>query len=213
MIPAHFTIREYQQDAIKSWFRNDCQGLLEMATGTGKTITALSAIAKLGEVTKRLAVVIVCPYTHLVDQWVKDIKVFNMSPIVAYHSRNLWEEELANYIAAFNSGVLNHFCLITTNATFASKTMQEVLHYLKGDVVFVADEAHHLGAEKSRKHLKEHFPYRLALSATPNRWFDDDGTTELINYFGGKVVFEFGLSHAIGKFLTEMIKLVVIVNH
>lgn len=202
-IPTQFNIRDYQQNAIKSWFRNECQGLLEMATGTGKTVTALSAIAKLGEVTRRLAVVIVCPYTHLVDQWVKDIKLFNMSPIVAYRSKSVWEDDLANYIAAFNSGVLNHFCLITTNATFATTTMQRVISSLIGDVVFVADEAHHLGAEISRKYLNGNFPYRLALSATPNRWFDDVGTSELINYFGGKVVFEFGLNRAIGKFLTE----------
>jgi len=203
LIPPHYQIREYQQNAIKNWFRNNCKGLLEMATGTGKTITALSAIAKLGEVTQRLAVIIVCPYTHLVDQWVKDIILFNMSPIVAYRSRKLWENDLANYVSAFNTGGLNHFCLITTNATYATATMQQVISSLKGDVVFVADEAHHLGAEKSRKHLNENFPYRLALSATPNRWFDDEGTTALINYFGGKVVFEFGLNQAIGQFLTE----------
>ncbi|MGE6486910.1 DEAD/DEAH box helicase family protein [Paenisporosarcina sp. NPDC076898] len=203
LIPPHFQIRLYQQNAIKSWFRNDCQGLLEMATGTGKTITALSAIAKLGEVTKRIAVIIVCPYTHLVDQWVKDIILFNMSPIVAYRSRKLWEDDLANYVSAFNSGVVNHFCLITTNATYATATMQKIISSFKGDIVFVADEAHHLGAAKSRKHLNENFPYRLALSATPNRWFDEEGTSELINYFGGKVVFEFGLNQAIGQFLTE----------
>jgi len=202
-IPSSFIIRDYQQDAIKSWFRNNCQGLLEMATGTGKTITALSAIAKLGEVTKSLAVVVVCPYTHLVDQWVKDIKLFNMSPVIAYRSKHLWEEELANYVAAFNSGVLSHFCLITTNTTYSTRAMQTIISALKGNVVFVADEAHHLGAEKSRKYLNGNFPYRLALSATPNRWFDDEGTNELISYFGGKVVFEFGLNQAIGEFLSE----------
>lgn len=203
VIPKYINLREYQQNAIKNWFRNDCQGLLEMATGTGKTITALSAIAKLWEVTGSLAVIIVCPYTHLVDQWVKEIKEFNMSPIVAYHSRSLWEESLVNYTSAFNSGILKHFCLITTNATFTSNAMQNVLNYLKGDVVFVADEAHHLGAEKSRKLLNENYPFRLALSATPNRWFDDGGTSKLINYFGGKIVFEFGLNQAIGEYLTE----------
>ncbi|WP_419883517.1 DEAD/DEAH box helicase family protein [Peribacillus sp. B-H-3] len=203
LIPPHLTIREYQQNAIKSWFRNDCQGLLEMATGTGKTITALAAIAKLAEVTKRLAVIIVCPYMHLVDQWVKDINLFNMSPVIAYRSRSVWQEDLANYVAAYNSGVLNHFCLITTNATFATQAMQEMSRNIKGEVAFIADEAHHLGAEKGRMYLNENFPYRLALSATPNRWFDDEGTSKLLNYFGGKVVFEFGLNHAIGQFLTE----------
>lgn len=203
IIPSYIQIREYQQEAIKNWFRNSCQGLLEMATGTGKTITALSAAAKLWEVTNRLGVIIVCPYTHLVDQWVEDIKLFNMSPIVAYQSRNLWEEILFNEISAFRAGITNHFCLITTNATFSSNSMQNLLTNLGTDVLFIADEAHHLGARKNRESLLQSIPYRLALSATPNRWHDDEGTKELINYFGGSIVFQYGLDKAIGNFLTE----------
>lgn len=202
-IPPFIQVREYQQEAIKNWFRNNCQGLLEMATGTGKTITALSATVKLWEVTKRLGVVIVCPYTHLVDQWVKDIKLFNMSPIVAYQSRSLWEDYLFNEVSAFKTGITNHFCLITTVATFTTETMQKILNTLDSDTLFIADEAHHLGAKKNRESLIETIPFRLALSATPNRWHDEEGTDELLDYFGKKVVFQFGLEKAIGTFLTE----------
>jgi DNA phosphorothioation system restriction enzyme len=202
-IPSFIQIREYQQEAIRNWFRNDCQGLLEMATGTGKTITALSATAKLWEVTNRLGVVIVCPYTHLVDQWVEDIKLFNMSPIVAYHSRSLWEDELYSEVSAFQSSITNHFCVIMTISTFTTKTMQNILRKLTSDVLFIADEAHHLGANKNRECLVSSFPYRLALSATPNRWYDEEGTDELIEYFGNSIVFQYGLDKAIGKFLTE----------
>ncbi|MFD0824439.1 DEAD/DEAH box helicase family protein [Neobacillus sp. M.A.Huq-85] len=202
-IPPVIKIREYQQEAIRNWFRNNCQGLLEMATGTGKTITALSATAKLWEVTKRLGVVIVCPYTHLVDQWVKDIKWFGMSPIVAYQSKWLWEDNLQSEISAFESGIINHFCLITTVATFTSKTMQNILQTLNSEVLFIADEAHHLGAKKNRECLVSAIPYRLALSATPNRWHDEEGTDELIEYFGNSIVFKYGLDKAIGEFLTE----------
>ena len=152
-IPSFIEIREYQQDAIRSWFRNNCQGLLEMATGTGKTITALSATAKLWEVTRRLGIVIVCPYTHLVDQWVEDIKLFNMSPIIAYQSRTLWEDALYSEVSAFKSGIINHFCLITTVSTFTTKAMQKILNELSSDVLFIADEAHHLGAKKEQREL------------------------------------------------------------
>ncbi|WP_102345897.1 DEAD/DEAH box helicase family protein [Bacillus sp. Marseille-P3661] len=202
-IPLYIQIREYQQEAIRNWFRNNCQGLLEMATGTGKTITALTATAKLWEVTKRLGVVIVCPYTHLVDQWVKDIKQFNMSPIIAYQSKRLWEDALYNEVTAFQSGITNHFCLVTTIATFTTESMQSILRKLNSDVLFIADEAHHLGARKNRKRLIHTFPYRLALSATPNRWHDEEGTNELIEYFGDSIVFQYGLDKAIGTFLTE----------
>jgi superfamily II DNA or RNA helicase len=174
-----------------------------MATGTGKTFTALSAAAKLYENINRLGVIIVCPYTHLVDQWVKDIKSFNMSPIVAYESRSLWEDALYSEITAFQSGITTHFCLVTTITTFTSRPMQKVLSKLNLDVLFIADEAHHLGAKKNRDCLLKSFSYRLALSATPNRWQDEEGTKELVEYFGNSIVFEFGLEKAIGEFLTE----------
>jgi DNA phosphorothioation system restriction enzyme len=202
-IPSNILLREYQQEAVRNWFRNNCQGLFEMATGTGKTITALSAVVKLWEVTKRLGVIIVCPYTHLVDQWVKDIKQFGMSPIVAYQSKSFWEASLFSEVSTFQSGITNHFCVITTVSTFTSEAMQNILKKLSSDALFIADEAHHLGAKKNREKLIPNFQYRLALSATPNRWHDEAGTEELVEYFGNSIVFQFGLEKAIGEHLTE----------
>lgn len=203
MIPNDIQVREYQQEAIRSWFKNKCQGLLEMATGTGKTITALTAATKLAEVTNRLGIIIVCPYTHLVDQWVEDIKRFNISPIVAYQSRKIWEEDLFREVNAFQLGFINYFCVITTITTFTSEAMQDILSTLNAEVLFIADEAHHLGATNNREFLLPSFPYRLALSATPNRWHDEDGTEQLIEYFGNSIVYQYGLDKAIGTFLTE----------
>lgn len=202
-MPSSIKLREYQKEAIKAWFNNNGQGLFEMATGTGKTITALSSIAKLAEHLPSLAIVIVCPYTHLVDQWVKDINTFNMEPIVAYKSSKLWEGRLSEAVAAFNTEVTNHFCCIMTNSTFSSQKMQSIISRMKGNILIVADEAHHLGASKTINLLPTHFPYRLALSATPNRWYDQAGTERLLAYFGGSIVFEFGLEKAIGEHLTH----------
>jgi superfamily II DNA or RNA helicase len=67
--------------------------------------------------------------------------------------------------------------------------------------MMLADEAHHLGAERARQSYPEHIPYRLALSATPDRWFDDEGTGCLRKYFGD-TVFSFSLAEAIGVSLT-----------
>ncbi|MEZ4662776.1 MAG: hypothetical protein R2911_34945 [Caldilineaceae bacterium] len=67
--------------------------------------------------------------------------------------------------------------------------------------MLIADEAHHLGAEQRRKQYPQHIPYRLALSATPDRWFDDAGTAALRAYFG-PTVFAFPLEQAIGISLT-----------
>ena len=67
----------------------------------------------------------------------------------------------------------------------------------------LSDEVHHLGAEQGRRGLPPHFEYRMGLSATPDRWFDYEGTQALRDYFGG-TVFEFTLSDAIAQgFLSE----------
>ncbi|ALC90609.1 hypothetical protein AM500_13045 [Bacillus sp. FJAT-18017] len=205
-IPSDYVIRDYQKDAVESWFKNNGRGLLEMATGTGKTITALTAASMLYKLkrVKKLATIIVCPYKHLVDQWENEARTFNMKPLVAYQSRNLWEGRLNQYVTAFNTDIIQHFSLVTTVSTFMSKPMQALLDSLHGEVMIIADEAHHLGAKNIKKCLPMHYPYRLALSATPQRWFDEEGTEDLLSYFGSKVVFQYGLDKAIeNKFLTE----------
>ena len=66
-IPANVKMRPYQIEAINNWAANNYRGIFDMATGTGKTYTALAAIAALYVATKQnLAVFIVCPYQHLV---------------------------------------------------------------------------------------------------------------------------------------------------
>ncbi|WP_347862907.1 DEAD/DEAH box helicase family protein [Salimicrobium sp. PL1-032A] len=201
-MPAELKLRDYQKEAINSWFQNNGQGLLEMATGTGKTLTAISGVVKLYEHLGKLAFIITCPYQHLVEQWCEDLRWFGINPIVAY-SQYKWESVLIEEITDFNSGITDHFCVIMTNATFQSSRMQRSLERVNSPVVFIADEAHHLGTKNTLNKLFDSFDYRLALSATPNRWFDEEGTDQLINYFGGKTVYQYGLEKAIGKHLTE----------
>ena len=84
-VPNNVKIRPYQTEAIEAWENNGFIGIFDMATGTGKTYTGLAAIAHLFNKNKRrLAVVIVCPYQHLVEQWKEDIIAFGMKPIVCY---------------------------------------------------------------------------------------------------------------------------------
>lgn len=84
-IPADVELHEYQKEAIAAWVGENYRGIFDMATGTGKTYTGLGAISKLSEdLNDDLAVIIVAPYKHLVEQWVEDIVKFNMKPIIAY---------------------------------------------------------------------------------------------------------------------------------
>ena len=195
-LPNELALREYQWEAIDAWFENDCRGLWEMATGTGKTITALSALAKLKDKEGRLFVIIVCPYQHLVDQWAQVAVQFNLDPILAYKSSAVWVEKLNTAMMFYSWKHCDTVCVITTQKTFIADTMQKMISKLKHRAVLVVDEAHHSGSEQSRKRLTDQFYYRLGLSATPDRSFDDEGTEALKAYFGG-TVYEFSLKEAI----------------
>lgn len=199
--PNYITLRDYQKDAIEAWFTYECRGLFEMATGTGKTITALAASARLYEQEEQLAVIIAVPYQHLVDQWHEEAKAFGYRPVLAYKSKASWLNELNQQITDYNAGHRSFISVITTHTTFISSEFQESIARLKGPALLIGDEAHHLGAERSRWTYPEHIPFRLALSATPDRWFDDVGTAALRTYFG-ETVFAFPLEKAIGISLT-----------
>ena len=200
-IPADITLRDYQEEAIQSWFENKNNGILEMATGTGKTITALGGATRLYEELGRLAIVIAVPFQHLVDQWNEDARKFGFSPVLAYQSRKTWTDKLHERTLAFNHEDTNNLCVIVTHTTFSTDHFHEAIGNIKEPVLFIADEVHHLGAENSRSYLPDQIRHRLGLSATPDRWLDDIGTAEIRTYFG-KTVFELPLSDAIGLSLT-----------
>lgn len=198
-LPPDFKIRPYQENAIQNWKENGYCGIYDMATGTGKTLTALASIEQLfSDNHKRLGVVIVCPYQHLVEQWVEDIVRFGIKPIVGYSSssQKSWKKNLAQAVRSFNLCVSDFFCFITTNASFVTKTVQDQIGLLSEDVVFVVDEAHNMGATNYRRYLPDNIKYRLGLSATIDRHNDESGTTALAEYFGRKCI-AYSLKNAI----------------
>lgn len=204
-LPTGISLRGYQDEAINNWSENDYRGIFDMATGTGKTITGLAAAIELFKNNnKRLAIVIVCPYQHLVEQWVEDIEFFNMRTIIGYSTTKQrgWRDTLNTNIDAFNYKLIDHFCFITTNATFSTKRIQERLKRIKSDLLLIVDEAHNFGARHYAKGLLTNAEYRLALSATIDRHNDEEGTAKLYNYFGKKCI-EYTLEDAIeNKMLT-----------
>lgn len=197
-LPKGFKFHKYQDEAIDTWELNNYQGIFDMATGTGKTYTGLGAVLRLFNHTKKLATVIVCPYQHLVDQWVEDIEYFNIKPVIGYSASRQanWKERLTNEIMDFRLGIINFMCFVTTNATFSSEFVQKQLSKLKTNTLIVVDEAHNFGASRLRNTLPPHFHYRLALSATLERHNDPDGTAALFDYFGKKCI-EYSLERAI----------------
>lgn len=196
-IPEGLELREYQATAIRNWFRNNGRGTMKMATGSGKTITALAAVSKLAEKGKLNGLIIVCPFRHLVTQWHRECERFGFNPILAFEGFGKWLSQLNTELYEANSNDDAFVPVITTNSTFVSDKFQNCLRNFPKRSLIIADEAHNMGAESIRRLLPEDFPWRLALSATPERWFDDDGTQAIFDFFGEVLEPEFTLRDAI----------------
>ena len=197
-LPDNLTLYPYQQQAIDAWQQHGFRGIFDMATGTGKTLTGLGALSSLCMQEPHLAVIIVCPYQHLVDQWVTDIRKFGVHPIIGHSasSQHNYKAKLKQAIFGFNLRVREFFCFICTNATFAADWAQNEFKKIKGPTVLMVDEAHNFGAEKLVQTLEDNYTYRLALSATMDRHNDPEGTERLRQFFG-EVCIHYELGRAI----------------
>lgn len=196
--------RDYQTNAFESWKKNNQKGLFAMATGTGKTITALNCLL---EIYKRLGyykAMILVPTITLVNQWEAECKKFNFEKIIKISSINRnWKTSVANIrmLEISNQDDKLSYIIIATYASFVrSNIFQELNRFPKQKLLFIADEAHNLGSGQMINRLDE-IPYlrRIGLSATPQRQFDESGNQKLMDFFGCKenYTFEYTMSEAI----------------
>lgn len=196
-MPLSIQLRQYQQQAIASWFANKGRGTLKMATGSGKTITALAIATELYQKINLQVLLVVCPYRHLVTQWARECNKFNLNPILAFENVQSWQSQLSTALYNVGSGNQPFVTVITTNSTLMGDGLQSQLKYFPDKTLIVGDEAHNLGAPRLEQSLPRRVGLRLALSATPERYFDEQGTQFLFDYFGPVLQPELTLADAI----------------
>jgi DNA phosphorothioation system restriction enzyme len=199
IMPVSLQLRPYQRQAISNWFGNNGRGTLKMATGSGKTITALAIACELYQQINLQLLLVVCPYRHLVTQWARECEKFNLKPILAFENLRTWQSQLSTQLYNLRSGSQQFVTVITTNSTLITEGLQSQIKYFPAKTLIVGDEAHNLGASKLEENLPRRVGLRLALSATPERYFDDYGTQTLFDYFGPVLQPEFTLKDAIAQ--------------
>ncbi|MBO7234191.1 MAG: DEAD/DEAH box helicase family protein [Paludibacteraceae bacterium] len=195
----------YQAEALNKWKANNYKLLFEMATGTGKTRTAIAGIKYLNQTRERLITIITTPQNTLSKQWKDEVDVQNLSfdeSVIVDGSVSQWDGLLVKLLLKNGAGMANHICLYTTHNTASSdkftKAIQQNLP-IGTDVLFVGDETHWLGARKFQQALLPCYKYRIGLSATPSRWFDDTGTAKLVEFYGS-ANFEFTITDALTEY-------------
>lgn len=196
-LPARLELRDYQERAILNWFENGGSGIYSMATGSGKTITALSTLERLfKKVGPPLVIIVVAPYLNLVDQWIEEANAFGLNPINCSGASQDWTARVDMGLFLNQTNERPILSLVTTNTTFSLPPFQRVLDKLSVRTVIVADEVHNMGARHLNRKLPEKVNLRLGLSATPERWMDEEGTKAIEDYFG-KTVIDFDLEDAL----------------
>jgi superfamily II DNA or RNA helicase len=194
----------HQGAAVAAWEAARRRGILEMATGAGKTITSMICAARLQDQLGKLLVVVSAPYRPLIEQWCGEIREFGVEPInlSAAGGPLQRDREIKQAGRRLRRGGSRAEILVVSNDTLCTDEFIQTISGLPVPKLFVADECHNLGAESFVKNPPTCFEYRLGLSATPVRQYDEEGTAALIEYFG-EVCFSFTLEEAIGKCLTE----------
>lgn len=196
-IKENIVLHDYQEEAIKKWELQNFRGIYSMATGTGKTFAGAGSICRLFEAKKRIFTVIVCPTKILVEQWYEELNEnFNIEAIKCYENTNNYLKDLNRAVKKFSQKLTNFICIITTNKTFMLSKIQEPIINNLENVFLLVDEAHNFGADKISSFLEHDYPYRLALSATFERFNDGKGTKKLLDFFGEKCI-EYTLKDAI----------------
>jgi superfamily II DNA or RNA helicase len=159
-----YELREYQREALAAWREAGDRGVLELPTGSGKTVVAVAAMAALGVPT-----LVVVPTIDLLEQWATELRA-----------------EFGDRVTIGRLGGGEQRVEPLTVSTYDSAYLRaDELGDRFGLVVF--DEVHHLGGEGYRQIARLlAAPARLGLTATFER---PDGAHETIEELVGPVVY------------------------
>lgn len=182
----YIKLRDYQEEAISAWVDNNYRGFYVMATGTGKTWTAIYSAKKLVE-TNPAMIVICAPYKHLVKQWAEDVmRAFPNAKLIMVSSENSnWENQIAQEIIREKYAPETQIIIISTIASFRMPRFSKVVEKSLEEKLLIVDEAHRFTDRNDE--LKTVYKYQLGLSATPYSGSSAQKGKELMEWFGGQV--------------------------
>lgn len=200
---SRFKLHDHQRAALESWKNNGFRGVFELATGAGKTITAIYGALKMYENRNKLLLVISVPYQSLADQWAENLRLFNVNPLVCYGGEDRWLSTLKQQLVDFQTGLINFIGVVVVDATLSSKsrTFVELIESIgdeyKDYFLFVGDECHHHGALATYNSLPLNAGLRIGLSATPDRGDNDQEGNKNIKQYYGDVIASYTLKDAL----------------
>ena len=158
-----FELVDWQVAAVDGWVSGagaPFTGTLEIFTGGGKTLLAITAMARAAQVAPDLQVAVIVPTEALARQWIDNIERFT----------NLTRSDIGLMGAGGKGTLERHRVLVAVLNSAARKLPAMVAESVDADsFMLVVDECHRAGAPTFAKVLDTPGRFRLGLSATPDR--------------------------------------------
>jgi superfamily II DNA or RNA helicase len=176
--------RKHQETARENWLKVG-RGILQHATGSGKTITAILIMKKLIDDGLSSFFLIMVPQKLLLYQWQEEIQKWmpEVSILLCGDNNNNWRRQ--KFLKRYFKNDGKPRVAIAIKDTSIKDEFVTQIQSIHERFTIVADEVHELGTNESKTFLKSVNPkYRLGLSATPIRHNDDVGTSQIFSFFG-----------------------------
>lgn len=186
----------HQEEAVNEFIESG-EGILQMATGTGKTRTSLKILNYLIRNNKIENLVIATYGNDLLNQWETKIHNHFSADEVFLYKYFFRYKELGNYIAVGNQ----QLDILLTSYSNLAETINADINNKLSNALLICDEIHNMGSDVKRASLSgklDRFPYRLGLSATPFDPYDEE-RNEFLRREVGPIIYEFGLEPAIRR--------------
>ena len=186
----------HQDEALNVFLAAE-RGIINMATGTGKTRTALEILTALFNQNAIDTFVICTDGNDLLDQWYGEL--LGVRKTVGRDIRVFRHFKDSRQIQAFTLNPKDAFLLVSREP--AASALRQLNEKQGRRTLLVHDEVHGLGSPANRVRLSglsDHIRFRLGLSATPERPYDDDGNRFIEEHIG-PVLMTFGLRKAIER--------------
>jgi len=184
-----YDLMPHQNTALEKWRENNYKGILALATGSGKTITAIHQAVTMAE-KETLCVIIAVPYIVLAEQWVEVLNEYGVVPYECFGNSKKWYSKLENAIGRFNLNIKKFLPIIVVNATLNGTKFQSQLkkieNSLHGEILMISDECHHHANRNIIKKLPK-AKYIMGLSATPWNPGDKESESILKSYYVDEV--------------------------
>lgn len=192
-----FEMRPHQLEALRKWSENGYNGILELATGAGKTITSIYAAVKTLEVNEGMVLVVAVPYQDLADQWCDELQLFNIHALRCYGSRSEWEPALQAYLSRNRGNQKEMLAIVVVNKTLKTAHFQAYVNQFDPSrLFFIGDECHHHNSQAFIGKLLPEARFRIGLSATPFHYLDEEANERLRQVYD-RSIYQYTLADAV----------------